>query len=218
MNRGRNRLAARWIRVLGLPASLAAVTCGGSPAAGDATVDDSELGTAQAPLYPDISTCHTNAGGIDVNILASTRPSLQHVESSLENRLATCNAWVVDYVWNVSLPIMNFRGFARDGSEANADDCSVTWTSDRIYGRTSGGSFSTLHDRDTAAVWSGSSCTYGSVHFPSQSQIGSGITLQQSAPAARDRPSNYTSIRVINQAFYAFWPILGLSRYDKFVP
>ncbi|HMJ09900.1 MAG TPA: hypothetical protein VK524_00775 [Polyangiaceae bacterium] len=189
-------------------ALLALGACGAAPQEGD-SIEDGDVGRTRSGLYGQFSGCHTVEAQHDLSILGSPTNSGTG-EGSTPARAATCDAYVADVGWGAGWPRTWITPQTQFMWQINETDCPYTWSSDRIYGKTHGGSFITLHDRDSALSWQSGSCKSGpGSHLPSQGNTTPTLRLEQSASVAGDRLSNYQSVRIINQPFYAFWSLRG---------
>lgn len=216
INRTSHSILNRTCALLAIPASLALIACGGAPETGGSTLEDPQISEAKSALYGTFNFCTAaSAGGVTATV-PSGFVDIIRTESNLANRnVNRCDAWVVNFTWT-TVPTSTEQIIMTAPRDMPTDEteCGRVWTSDRIHGVRLG-SFSTLHDRDSALIWNSGVCvTDGNSHFPSQASTVAALRLNKNASAVQDRITQYNSLRIINQPYWLMWQILGKVIYS----
>jgi hypothetical protein len=199
---------------VGIPA-LGSVACGASAGSTDnAHRDDTEIGSVNAPLVLDTTTCETDPALRSIGpINPNADGDINSTESSsMASRRPHCNAWVTDFTWSQTNNANKVYVFPdqKDPLPTDQTNCNAVWETHRVLGYFGNGAHTVLQNmNEFHTTWEGGgSCQWtGDIATPTCPTCGMILRLWADADNWIEWPQSYSALRVISQPMYAYWPI-----------
>lgn len=202
---------------------LGAVACG-APSDGEGSPLDKaqpdEVAQVTSRLSGDVSTC-LSAPPADSywNITPGYRGDISSAEPVPNTRPTHCSAWVSQFSWASTTTAPKEYYFLGTSNPMPGDqtNCQGVWVSREIHAPFGSG-WTTLQAGNYYATWDGYHCLWPNTPMmPSQCSGGctnSILQLWNSSGSWQDWASTWTTVRVINQPFYIYWPIPAVTTLE----